>query len=761
MRGVRDMTMATSNASRAAGGACPPRRRPGGIARVLVGGCCVAVIASQAAAQPAVQALLPGYKKLGTREATREAAIAKLGGNAVEWGRWMAIGPFDHPKGGKDIATAYGPEEWLPAMKEDRVVALERRFEGKDGKEIGFREVSPDHFLRAGDPSAIDLEKFVGGKSQKAVAYLYRQAVVDRPIDVPVSMGSDDGLRVWLNGELVVDVNAERPMSRDSERVTLRLRKGVNHLLFKVSQGAGEWTVAFSQGFEMKAQAEAALEFALDRDFPSAEQNYYKLATVPAVTRGLDGQDRPIVAEVGGIDMYPPARAGGKPRVIVSTRRGEVWLVDNVFANPPLDPKWTLFASGLQEPLGAAVRAAQGREGVDVFCAQRGELTRLSDTNNDGVADVFDTFCAGWQISGNYHEYAFGPKFDNAGNAWVTLNLAHTGEDGTVMGAPVPTRGWAVRISPDGVMTKVADGLRSPDGIGMYSDGEMFYTDNQGDYVGTCKLSHLRMNSFHGHQSTLKFREGYGPDWRQAGKPVPEIEMPAVWFPYTKMGQSASDIVLDTTQGKFGPFAGQLFVGDQTNATLMRVDLQKVTNENGEEMYQGVCFPFREGMASGVHRMVFAGDGSMFVGMTDRGWGSTGPKRYGLQRLTWSGVRPFEILRVTPLRDAFMFEFTQDLPDDGASADRLGEYKVTSYTYEYHPDYGSAEMDKKEHAVRGVRRLGARQLVVMTDPLRTGPMGYVYELTLPTMTSKADENGQTHPLLHPRAYYTLRVVPKE
>ncbi|NUQ52559.1 MAG: hypothetical protein HUU19_07665 [Phycisphaerales bacterium] len=728
-------------------------------------GLCVAAalhaITPIALAQPVVQALLPGYKKLETRQATREAALAKLGGNAVEWGRWMAVGPLDHPKGGKDIATAYEPEELLAAMREDKDVSLEREFKGKGGKPIAFTEVSPDHYLKAGDPSAIDLEKFAGGPKEKAVAYLYRRAVVDRAIDVPIAMGSDDGVRLWLNGELVVDVNAERPMSPDSEHATLKLRKGINHLLFKVSQGAGEWTLAFSQGFEMRPQVEAALDFALDRDFPSAEQNYYKLSTVPAVTRGVDGRDLPIVAEVGGIDMYPPSRQGGKQRVILTTRRGEAWLVDGVFANPPLDPKWTLFAGGLQEPLGAAVRPAQGREGVDVFCAQRGELTRLSDTNGDGVADVFDTYCAAWQISGNYHEYAFGPKFDNAGNAWVTLNLAHTGDDGTVMGAPVPTRGWAVRIAPDGTMTKAADGLRSPDGIGIYSDGEMFYTDNQGDYVGTCKLSHLKMNSFHGHQSMLKFREGYGPNWRKDGKPVPEITMPAVWFPYTKMGQSASDVVLDTTAGKFGPFAGQLFVGDQTNATVMRVDLQKVKNAKGDEIYQGACFPFREGLASGVHRMVFAADGSMFVGMTDRGWGSVGAKRYGLQRLSWSGVAPFGVLRMTPTADGFVFEFTRDLPDDCTDAARLKEYKAISYTYEYRPEYGSPEIDKKEHAIAGVQRLDARRLVVMIGALRTGAMGYVHEFTLPALESKPDEKGESHPLLHTKAYYTLHVAPGE
>ncbi|MFO0842878.1 MAG: hypothetical protein U0797_10855 [Gemmataceae bacterium] len=58
---------------------------------------------------------------------------------------------------------------------------------------------------------------------------------------------------------------------------------------------------------------------------------------------------------------------------------------------------------------------------------------------------------------------------------------------------------------------------------------------------------------------------------------------PAVSFPYGKMGQSASGLDCDLSGGKFGPFERQLFVGDQTHSTVMRVFLEKV---NGR--YQGV-----------------------------------------------------------------------------------------------------------------------------------------------------------------------------
>ena len=100
---------------------------------------------------------------------------------------------------------------------------------------------------------------------------------------------------------------------------------------------------------------------------------------------------------------------------------------------------------------------------------------------------------------------------------------------------------------------------------------------------------------------------------------MPHLKTPAVWFPHTILGISTSAILVDSTRGAFGPFAGQLFVGDQGQSKIMRVYLEKV---NG--VYQGAVFPFREGFASGVFREVWGKDGSMYVGQTSRGWGATG-----------------------------------------------------------------------------------------------------------------------------------------
>lgn len=691
------------------------------------------------------------YQKLETRERTRDAVMRQLTGVAADWGAWRVLAPFDHPRGGKNIDAKFGPEDELSKMKVGGAGPdLAAAFDGKGGKKISWRAVEVVNAI-GGSGGAAPVNLAVGlskEESGNAIGYLYRAITADRDLEMPVVMGSDDGMRLWLNGELLVDENHEQAMDPQAYRRVLKIKKGVNHLLVKVSQGWGEWQFQMTQELSMDPIAEAALDYQLNEDFPDAESRYYKLITIAA--------PKGVVLEVGGVDLLPPDQSGLRDP-IVCTRRGDVYIVRNAYAMPAIAAKFEQFATGLQEPLGIVARQGEGK-GVDVYLAQRSELTLLRDSDADGRADVFKTVCDAWKISGNYHEYAFGPKFDKDGFARVNLNLAHTGGE-TVMGATIPTRGCTVKIDINtGEMTKVADGLRSPDGIGMNALGDVFYTDNQGDFVGTNKLCHVKQGGFYGHQASLKFREGWA-NWKKDGMAVPEITMPAVWFPYKKMGQSASDIVLDDTGGSFGPFAGQLFVGDQTTAEVFRVFLEMVTDEAGRTEYQGACFPFRRGFASGVHRMVFAqsprGTGetspsSMFVGMTDRGWGSTGPKREGLQRLLWSGKVPPEIQEMRIKPDGFELVYTKDVGEEAVQA---AAYRMTSYTYEYHPEYGSDEKDTAEAKIIGVERTGTNSVRLHLERVRTGPMGYVHELHVNGVSAGGER------LLHDVAYYTVQRVP--
>src|SRR5262249_28758944 len=159
--------------------------------------------------------------------------------------------------------------------------------------------------------------------------------------------------------------------------------------------------------------------------------------------------------------------------------------------------------------------------------------------------------------------------------------------------------------------------------------------------------------------------------------------------------------------------------------------LEKVEGE-----YQGACFPFLEGLQSGVNRVAFAPDGSLFVGETDRGWGSVGNRSWGLERVVHTGVAPFEILAMSARPDAFELSFTQDL--EPRAARDPDSYRLSSYTYEYHPDYGAPEIDTRELRIDAAELAGPRTVHLHVEGLRAG---YVHELAAQGVRAAGPDGG--------------------
>ncbi len=490
------------------------------------------------------------------------------------------------------------------------------------------------------------------------------------------------------------------------------------------------------------------------------EADYYRIVPIVSSSAAIESRSanwKPadeIALEVSGIAVLDDSR------IAVSIRKGEIWVLGGVYDDPATNVTFKRFASALHEPLGLL------RDGDSLITAQRTELTRIRDVDDDGVADEYQTLTNDWGVTGHYHEYAYGPKRDGDGNLWVTLNIGlNLSRDQASLAVTDPVlkyrqakwRGWGLKFTSDGRLTPVCAGMRSPSGIGANADGDMFYTDQQGNWVATNSLHHMRLGAFYHHAEALASMSQPGspiqgirsvPD----GLPLPEalvamptMKPPAVWFPYKKAGQSTTDIVLDASDGRFGPFANQLFVGEFTQASVTRVFLEKV---NGE--YQGACFPFRSGFASAVLRLEQGRDGSMFVGLTNRGWSSLGTSAYGLQRLVWTGKTPFEIREMRAKPDGFELQFTR--PIDPVTALDPSAYGLHSYTYLYHSTYGSDEIQDKRLEVRGITVSNDQMTVrLIVDGLRPY---FVHELDA---SGIRDQQGER--LLHPQAFYTLNAIP--
>ncbi|MFM8360964.1 MAG: hypothetical protein ACKOET_20620, partial [Verrucomicrobiota bacterium] len=249
-------------------------------------------------------------------------------------------------------------------------------------------------------------------------------------------------------------------------------------------------------------------------------------------------------------------------RVAVGTRRGEILFIEGLDDEHPR-PRITTFASGLDEIFGLAQRNGA------LYATQATEVTRLSDTDGDGRADRFDTVSAKWGF-GHYHEFAFGSPFDPEGNLHVALGLSESYH------SKAPFRGWALKITPDGQTIPLCSGLRSPLGVGPNEHGVMFYAESQGPWNGSCSLKHLKPGGFMGHPISFNWyplATNLGPAPVVPHSPsrmeierrrVKELVPYAVVFPYKKMGRSISAFEVNRSGGKFGPFEGQIFIGDYT-----------------------------------------------------------------------------------------------------------------------------------------------------------------------------------------------------
>jgi len=466
-----------------------------------------------------------------------------------------------------------------------------------------------------------------------------------------------------------------------------------------------------------------------------------------------------IDPQVGALEVLPDGR------LAAAFHRGEVMIYD------PASKSWSLFASGLQEPLGMLVQ-----QDGSLLVMQRAELTRLVDADKDGKAERYETFFDGFGMTGNYHEFAYGPARDKDGSLFIVLGAASSGapirpeirgefskigradfdqmkdgknwkENSKLAGrmySRVPYRGWVIKLSADGRTAEPwASGFRSPNGIGFDTHGRLLVTDNQGDWRPTSPLYEIKKDGFYGHPASLVWRK----DWDGRDPlmmPVEELDRmqtPAAgYMPQGELANSPTQPLIIPDGAFPKEFDRQTLIGEMNQPWLVRVLDDEVSGQ-----FQTALVPFLDGSPLGIgnNRLAFGKDGSLYVGKTALSWAGS----FGITRVKWNGTPFFSIggVKATPSG----FTVTLSEPVDPSTT---GGIITKRHTYKYHANYGSPKVDEtKLPAKATLSGDGATLTIDLGGPLKEK---YLHLLDLTALRSVSG-NG----LLGSKAWYQVNKAP--
>jgi cytochrome c551/c552 len=426
-----------------------------------------------------------------------------------------------------------------------------------------------------------------------------------------------------------------------------------------------------------------------------------------------------------GEDLIQPAAVAVNPRdgrvFVASLKMGEIF----VLRDPTDDGKAARFdnyAHGLfQEAL------SMHAEPDALYVLHRRNLTRIVETRGDGVADRFDRVAALPHGIADDYDYGYGLVRDKTGGFVMTYApYAHS---------HLPGSGGAIRLLPGKPPEEIAYGFRNPLGWCLGPEGQVFFTDNQGEWVATNKLCHLVQGRYYGFPNQAQPQHTSKPRGKTA-----------VWVPYG-WARSINGAAYDNTGGKFGPFAGQFFLAElMFGGAIIRADLEKV---NGE--YQGACFPFWGQGLLGPLTLAFDPKGRLYVGsITEPGWMAQ-PDRGALFRIDYTGQVPFEMRSIHALPHGFRVIFTK--PVSTRTAGNPASYQIEYYRYEYTGAYGSPELDRTRLAIERVEvSTDGRSADLITTRL---VKDRIYLLTARGVRSASGEA-----LVHPMGAYTMNEVPR-
>ena len=565
-----------------------------------------------------------------------------------------------------------------------------------------------------------------------AKGYLY----AEKETKAGIRIVSDDGSRLSIDGQMLLDNDGMHGAESKESQITLS--PGYHPILLEYFQGKGGRYLSL----EWKPEGAAAWG-ALPGDllYHSADDHSILKGKTLSMSQGriIPGDQSPLVdvhpsfnltqarpddflPKVGGMDFM----SDGTLAVSVWDPSGAVYLLSNVSSGDPKQIKVKQIASGLAEPLGLKVIHDT------IYVMQKQELTRLVDTDGDKVIDEYQCVNNSWPASANFHEFGFGLA-EKDGDLYATLAIAIQPGGASGLGQ-LSSRGKVARFDmPSGELSFIASGLRTPNGIGIGVDGEIFVADNQGDWLPSSKILHVTQDAFFGCRSVDSAAVA-----TKADKP------PVVWLPQDEIGNSPSTPIAINV----GPYKGQMIHGEVTHGGVKRVFVEKI---NGE--YQGVVFRFIQGLEAGVNRMTWGPDGALYVGGIGNpgNWQQTGKLWYGLQRLQYNDKPTFEMLAVRAKSDGLEIEFTEPLQErDGWDP---ADFEIRQWKYVPTVNYGGPKVDHVPLKILAAAVSSDRKKVSLKlEGMKTGHVVYVH-IKDPYISQTGLQLWSTE------AWYTMNQIP--
>ncbi|MEY3142740.1 MAG: hypothetical protein RLY21_1233 [Planctomycetota bacterium] len=424
---------------------------------------------------------------------------------------------------------------------------------------------------------------------------------------------------------------------------------------------------------------------------------------------------------------------------------GTLFILSNVVGGTPETVKFEKLPGEYHDPSGVVV--VDG----DIYISHRPGIDRLRDLDHDGAFETHEEWARPW-VGDNYHHFSFGLKEKDGwiyGTLSTSIYFGNTIErEGVIGGTPglngpnPPHRGTLYRINIKSKDVEwISGGFRTPNGVEVTPSGDVFVSDNQGAWLPASKLVHAKQGRFYGHyngrQKSRVYPEGGHASLYSENPPSP----PAVWLPQNEIANSPTTplVIRD------GRYKGDLWLSELTLGGINRVSLEVVAGE-----LQGCAYRVGNGLEGGVQRIVDGPDGALYAGSIGSGgnW-NWRDKRFGLERLRFTGKDAFEIARVSAEPDGLIVSFTRPVADAWLRDAR--NFTLRQWRYEPTEQYGGPKIDDEAvEVVEAVPGKSGDTVFLRAPGIKAGRVVYLHANPVSTDGEK---------IWSAEAWYTMNAKP--